>query len=351
MCHENAVRDAAISLAENPSTSSRGEALASIAGSHKLFCVRPMPGEGGYIAPRSTVISPHVQLIIQAAVSREHDEMRKRFYKMLSHHPHCRSVIGRLLEQQFHKWVGLDADAHAPGAKEILTCVSPSLPALHLTPTREVPLDTIEDLAATKDSDLPVYYRPTSERSLGVDGFILTADAVVLIQVTVSPAHALKREHLVLLYDNLPTSIRDKPWKFVWVVPERDVGEALRKRKFNVDGNWSKIGFYWCLFRFDTEVSFGSNSQMWALMSVPQEGASKDLRLDIAETGVEEDEHHIEMWEADEENLDEGEYENEGPSTSTAPAPRRTQNKSKQPAKKARTTPQISPWKGRTRRG
>ena len=101
--YEIAVRNAANSLAQDPPMASSGEELASIAGSHKLFCVRPMPGEKGYLVARSTVISPHVQLIIQTAVNRAHDEMRKRFYEMLSAHPHCRSVIVRLLEQQFHK--------------------------------------------------------------------------------------------------------------------------------------------------------------------------------------------------------------------------------------------------------
>ena len=89
-----------------------------------------------------------------------------------------------------------------------------------------------------------------------MDGLILTDDAVVLIRVTASFAHALKREHLVPLYNNLPVSIRNKPWKFVWVVPERDVGEALAKRKFSVHGDWPEIGFYWCLFPFNTGVSF-----------------------------------------------------------------------------------------------
>jgi hypothetical protein len=42
-----------------------------------------------------------------------------------------------------------------------------------------------------------------------------------------SPAHALKKEHLVPLYNNLPASVQDRPWKFVWVVPERDIGEVL----------------------------------------------------------------------------------------------------------------------------
>ena len=92
----------------SPRTHLHHPAATSIAGSHKLFCVRPMPGEKGYLAARSTVTSPHVQLIIQAAVNREHDEVRKRFYKMISAHPHCRSVMGRLLEQQFHRWVKLD---------------------------------------------------------------------------------------------------------------------------------------------------------------------------------------------------------------------------------------------------
>ena len=254
--HANDVRSAAISLASNPPASSPGEALALIAGSHTLFCVRPMPGEKGYLTALSTVLSPHVQLIIQAAIDREDDEKRKEFYELLSAHPHCRSVISRLLEQQFHKWVGLDTDAPVPGAEKFLKCVSPSLPVLRLKPTREAPLDNVEDLAVIEDSHLPIYYRPTSERIPGVDGLILTANAVVLLQVTVSPAHALKKEHLVPLYSHLPPSIRGKPWKFVWVVPERDVGEALRKRKFDVNGDWGKIEFYWCLFRFDTKVSF-----------------------------------------------------------------------------------------------
>jgi len=46
-----------------------GETLALVAGSHKLFCITPLPGNDGYLHAQSTVISPYVQLIIQDAVS------------------------------------------------------------------------------------------------------------------------------------------------------------------------------------------------------------------------------------------------------------------------------------------
>jgi hypothetical protein len=257
--HAASVGEAATLFAAKP-TASPGGRLALIAGSHKLFCIRPTPSEKGFLRAQSTVISPHVQLIIQDAVSRERNEERKRFYEIVSAHPHCRSVMGWLLAQQFHKWIGLDAHSQARDAADFLECACrpqrPRLLALYLKPTREESLNGIDELATAESLPLPIYYRPTSERIAGVDGLIITADAVVLIRVTVSSAHALKREHLVPLYNNLPASIRKKPWNFVWVVPERDVGEALAKRKFNVDGDWPKIGFYWCLFPFDTGVSF-----------------------------------------------------------------------------------------------
>ena len=259
--HADSVRRAATSFASNPPmTSYPGEGLAFVAGSHKLFCIRPMPGEDDFREAQSTVISPHVQLIIQNAVSRAQHESRKRFYEILSDHPHCRSVMGWLLEQQFHRWIGLDADSQAHDAAAILECTPrpqrKRLPMLYLKPTREEPLNGIQELATASGLPLPIYYRPTSERFAGVDGLIVTDDAVILIQATVSSTHALKKKHLVPLYDNLPDRIRRRPWKFVWVVPERDVGEALTKRKFNVLGVWPKIEFYWCLFPFDTRVSF-----------------------------------------------------------------------------------------------
>ena len=254
------VREAATSFASDPPTASYpGGGLALIAGSHKLFCIRPTRGEKGFLEAQSTVISPHVQLIIQDAVSRGQHEKRKRFYELVSAHPHCRSVMGRLLEQQFHKWIGLDTHLQVHDAGDSLYCASRPqrnrLPALCLRPTREEPLNNVGGLADAGRLPLPIYYTPASERFAGVDGLILTADVVILIQVTVSSAHALKREHLVPLYDNLPASIRNKPWKFVWVVPERDIGEVLVTRKFDVDGDWPKIGFYWCLFPFYTRVS------------------------------------------------------------------------------------------------
>jgi len=254
---------AATLFAEDPPTSPcLGEALALIAGSHELFCVRPMPGDKGYLHAQSTVISPHVQLIVQHAVSRVQDEKKKRFYEIVSAHPHCRSAMGWLLEQQFHKWIRL---THSQGrtAADSLDCAprpqQGRVPALCLTPTIEEPLNRVDELASAARLHLPIYYHPTSERFPGVDGLIVTADAVVLIQITVSVTHALKREHLVPLYNHLPSTIRDKPWRFVWVVPENDVGEVLVKRRFNVDGGQPKIPkieFYWCRFPFDTSVSF-----------------------------------------------------------------------------------------------
>ena len=65
-----------------------------------------------------------------------------------------------------------------------------------------------------------------------MDG-ILTSHAVILIQLTVSSAHALKREHLVPLYANILASVRNKTWKFVWVVPESGIGEAFVRQTFD----------------------------------------------------------------------------------------------------------------------
>jgi hypothetical protein len=145
-------------------------------------------------------------------------------------------------------------------AADFLECVASrrtaSLPALRLKPTREEPLNSIEELATAEDLQLPIYYRPTSERFPGVDGLILTADAVVLIQVTVSSAHALKREHLVPLYNNLPAAFAISHGSSCGWYLNAMLARRLRKRKFNVDGDWPKIGFYWCLFPFDTGVSF-----------------------------------------------------------------------------------------------
>ena len=256
--YEASVRLAAASFAQDPPLSSHGEALALIAGSHKLFCVRPMPGENGFISAMSTVISPHVQFIIQGAISQVNDEKRKQFYEMVSAHPHCRSAMGWLLEQQFHRWIGLDASSQAPDEADFLNCVPSQnrLPALRLQPVGEERLNDTQELVNATSLSLPIYYPSTSERFPGVDGLILTFDAVVLIQVTVSTTHALKKEHIVPLYDNLPASIRGKPWKFVWVVPERGVGEMLAKRRFDVGGVWPTIRFYWCRFPFDTKVGF-----------------------------------------------------------------------------------------------
>ena len=91
--HAASVCEAAASFASDPPTTSYpGRGLALIAGSHKLFCLRPTTGEKGFLEAQSTVISPHMQLIIQDAVSRGQHEKRKRFYELVSDHPHCRNV-------------------------------------------------------------------------------------------------------------------------------------------------------------------------------------------------------------------------------------------------------------------
>ena len=89
-----------------------------------------------------------------------------------------------------------------------------------------------------------------------MDGLILTTNGVILLQVTVSSAHELKKAHLGPLYKNISISISSKSWKFVWVVPEDEIGEALINRNFDVKGDWPDIRFYWCRFPFDTTVSF-----------------------------------------------------------------------------------------------
>ena len=131
-----------------PRGSHPGEGLALIAGEHKPLCIRPVPGENGFLFAQSIFISPHVQPIIQNTVSREHHEKRKRFYDIFSAHPHCRSVMGWLLAQQFHKWIGLDAHLQVRDAADFLVCTSRPqqnrLPALCLRPTREELLNGID---------------------------------------------------------------------------------------------------------------------------------------------------------------------------------------------------------------
>jgi len=255
--HESHVRSAATSFAHNvPMEPHLGEALAGVVGSHRLFCVRPTPG-GEHILAQLNVISPHVQLILQDAISEQLAEDRKKFYTLMSAHPHCRSTMGWLLEQQFHRWIGLDAHSQAGGSADFLECKPKGrFRSMRLKPTREEPLNRVEDLANARLSLLPTYYRPMSERFAGVHGLILTTNDVILIQVTVSSTHALKKEHLGPLYQNLPVRIRSKSWKFVWVVPEDEIGKALFDRKFDIKGDWPAIRFYWCRFPFDTKVSF-----------------------------------------------------------------------------------------------
>ena len=202
------------------------------------------------------------------------------------------------------------------------------LSALRLQPVREEPLNDIQELVNATSISLPIYYRPTSECFAGVDGLILMSDAVVLIQVTVSSTHALKKERLVLLYENLPVSIRKRPWKFVWVVPECDVGEVLAKRRFDVGGDWPTIQFYWCRFPFDTTVSSRIQLSAAGADVCHQEGASKDLKLDITRPVIEVDEQIIETCEGG----DSGEDKDEVMTTLTV----------KGKGKRKKSTPEIN---------
>ena len=79
-----------------------------------------------------------------------------------------------------------------------------------MTPTREEPLDNVEHCAALIITGLLPSNIGTLPR---VDVIILTSHAVILIQVTVSSVHVLKREHVVPLYANIPANIRNKTRK------------------------------------------------------------------------------------------------------------------------------------------
>ena len=97
--HEDLVRSAATSFAQDlPIQPPFGEALASIASSHKRFCVRPKPSKERNVS-QSAVISPHVQLILQDAVSEQLAENRENFYTIMSAHPHCGLVTRAAVPQ------------------------------------------------------------------------------------------------------------------------------------------------------------------------------------------------------------------------------------------------------------
>jgi hypothetical protein len=57
----------------------------------------------GRLVSLSTIMSPHVQLIILDTRSRA--AVEKKFNELVSVHPHCRSLMGQLFEQQFEQWM------------------------------------------------------------------------------------------------------------------------------------------------------------------------------------------------------------------------------------------------------
>ena len=85
--------------------------------------------------------------------------------------------MGWLLEQQFHRRIGLDADSQAHDAAAILECTPrpqrKRLTMLYLKPTCEEPFNDIQELATATGLPLPISYRPTSGRFAGVGGLIL----------------------------------------------------------------------------------------------------------------------------------------------------------------------------------
>lgn len=196
-------------------------------GSHKVFLVRPHPGDRS--VPITSIITPHVCQILTQADDKEQLLDWLRLYEKFLNHSETMSVVGFLFEPAFY---GLCLEGvttfklHQLHSKTCITnkhytsdpnsrAVELILPQLKLHVYRSV------DLLSTLEKD--VYYKPAYKTQPTFDSFIYEPmeRRITAFQLTVSGSHEIKEKgihQLQALSESLHLNI--VKYRLIGVIPE-----------------------------------------------------------------------------------------------------------------------------------
>ncbi|KAN0134259.1 hypothetical protein V8E53_007757 [Lactarius tabidus] len=225
--HEQAVIKAADALTR--SNSEFDVLLLIESPTHKIFVSRPAPNT----KRKGTIVdfgSNHLRGIVANAYAQRSNVMRLSFYRLIRGHPWFGSLAGKMYEIHVLLWFQHSQDETSlacTGAEANFPQLQiPACPGNLKFFTKVTELKQLEE----PEPGYPICVIPTSEKFPSFDAFIITHDAIITLQITISHRHSAKKEGFQDLRKNLPAKLlANRPQRYhVFVTDEEDNAKKLR---------------------------------------------------------------------------------------------------------------------------
>jgi hypothetical protein len=173
---------------------------------HQIFVVRP--SHGSRQLRTVTFVSDHLREIVSRAYAEWEHIARYSFYKTIRGNPSFGGSAGEIYEMHVLLWL-----LHAPNG-ETLSCTGAMarFPKIKLPscPTGPKFFTKPEELAEFSEPKKPKCLIPTLRTFPTLNAVVLTKNAVITVQITISPTHDAKAKEFNLIYKNLPHALLKK---------------------------------------------------------------------------------------------------------------------------------------------
>ena len=194
--------------------------LKSPSATHQIFVVRPSPK-----SRRIQVVefgTNRLREIFLRAYAQQDHAVRYRFYETIRGHPWFTSPARQIFEIHVLLWFW-----HTHSNVSL-----PSIPAKTSSPSLYIPscpenlkfFNKAEELKDISEPEKPMCLVPTSRTFPTLDAVILTSNAVITVQITITLTHDANEQEFDLIYRNLPLDLlKKRPNRYHVFITDKDI--------------------------------------------------------------------------------------------------------------------------------
>jgi hypothetical protein len=193
--------------------------------SHDIFVVRP--SHDSRLLRTVEFGTNHLRKIVACAYAKLRHVERNSFYKTIRGNPLFRGPAGEMYKIHVLLWLLYALD------EETLSCTGAmaSFPKLKLPSCPKEPkfFSKPEELAGFSEPKKPKCLIPTFPT---FDAIVLTSNAVITVQITISSTHDAKAKGFDLIYKNLPNALlKKRPKRYHLFITDRETNaKSLREQ-------------------------------------------------------------------------------------------------------------------------
>ena len=194
---------------------------------HQILVVRPSPDSREIASVEFG--TNHLRDIVARAYAQRDRVVRCNFYRTIREHSCFASPARQIFEIHVLLWFW-----HYPSNHLLGTGAAASSPSLYI-PYHWNNLKffyKIEELKDSSDSENSICFVPTSRALPTLSAIVLTGNAVITVQITISLKHDVQEEEFDLIYKNLPPDLLAKrPGRYHVFITDNEINaKSLREQ-------------------------------------------------------------------------------------------------------------------------